>query len=49
MARPQVEVDRYKLQTWRIAANILDKQSWTLDKGWSMSFRVARGATNSSP
>jgi len=23
------------LQIWRVAVNILDKQSWTTDKGWS--------------
>jgi len=34
---------------WRVAANILNKQSRTADKGWSASLGVARGATNSSP
>jgi len=33
---------------WMIAANILNKQSRTVDKGWSSSLGVGRGA-NSSP
>jgi hypothetical protein len=42
MARPQV-ADGDGLQIWRVAANILNKQSRTADKG------VGRGANNSSP
>ena len=34
---------------WRVAANILNKQSRTADKGWSSSLGVGRGADNSSP
>ena len=34
---------------WRVAAHILNKQSRTADKGWFSSFRVGRGAENSSP
>ena len=34
---------------WRVAANILNKQSQTADKGWSSSFGVGQGANNSSP
>ena len=34
---------------WRVAANILNKQSWTADKGWSSSLGVGRGANSSSP
>ena len=34
---------------WRVAANILSKQSRTADKGWSSSLGVGRGANNSSP
>jgi hypothetical protein len=41
---------------WRVlrlrmeeTANILNKQSWTADKGWSSSLVVGRGANNSSP
>jgi hypothetical protein len=37
------------LQFWTEAANILNKQSWTVDKGWSSSLGVWRGANNSSP
>jgi hypothetical protein len=31
----------------RAAANILNKQSQTADKGWSSSMGVGRGANNS--
>jgi hypothetical protein len=34
---------------WRVAANILNKQSRTANKGWSSSLGVGRGANNSSP
>ena len=34
---------------WRVAANILNKQSRAADKGWSSSLGVGRGADNSSP
>jgi hypothetical protein len=37
-----------RLTIWRVATNILIKQSRTVDKGWS-SFGVGRGANNSSP
>ena len=33
---------------WRVAANILNKQSRTADKGWSSSLEVGQGANNSS-
>jgi hypothetical protein len=49
MARPQVADGGDTLQFWRVAANILNKQSWTGDKGWSSSLGVGRGANNSSP
>ena len=39
---------RNDLQLWRVAANILNKQSRTADKGWSSSLGVGRGANNSS-
>src|SRR5215469_2150675 len=29
---------------WRVAVNILNKQSWTADEGWSSSLGVGRGA-----
>jgi hypothetical protein len=34
------------LQRWRVAANILNKQSRTDDNGWSSSLRVGWGANN---
>ena len=33
---------------WRDAANILNNQSRTADKGWFSSLRDGRGANNSS-
>jgi hypothetical protein len=47
MARPQVADGRDRLQLWRLAANILNKQPRTNDKGWSSSLGVGRGANNS--
>jgi hypothetical protein len=47
MARPQVADGGDALQVWRIAANILNKQSRTADKGWSSSLVVGRGTNNS--
>jgi hypothetical protein len=49
MARPQVADRGDALQVWRTAANILNKQSHTADKGWSFSLGVERGAINYSP
>jgi hypothetical protein len=46
MARPQVADGGDALQLWREAANILNKQSRTADKGWSSSLGVGRGANN---
>jgi hypothetical protein len=37
MARPQAADGGDGLQIWRVAANILNKQSRTTDKGWSGS------------
>ena len=34
---------------WRVAANVLNKQSRTADKGWHSSLGVALGSDNSSP
>jgi hypothetical protein len=47
-ARPQVADGGDGLQIWRVAANILNKQSRTADKGWSSSLGVGRGTNNSS-
>jgi hypothetical protein len=33
------------LQIWRVAANILNKQSWTACKGWPSSLGVGQGLT----
>jgi hypothetical protein len=49
MARPQVAEGEDGLQIWRVAANILNKQSRAADKGWSSSLEVGRGVNNSSP
>jgi hypothetical protein len=49
MARPQVADGGDALQLWRVAANILNKQSRTAERGWSCSLVVGRGANNSSP
>jgi hypothetical protein len=38
-----------RLQMWSVAANTLNKQSRTADKGWFSSLEVGRGADNSSP
>ena len=34
------------LQIWRLAANIVNKQSWTADQEWSSSLGVWREANN---
>ena len=34
------------LQIWRLAANILNKQSWTADQEWPSSLGVWREANN---
>jgi hypothetical protein len=48
MARPQVTDGGDGFQIWRAAANILNKQSRTADKGWFSGLGVGRGADNSS-
>jgi hypothetical protein len=40
---------RNGLQLWRVAANILNKQSRTADREWSSSLGLGRGANNSPP
>jgi hypothetical protein len=49
MARPQVADGEDALEVWRVGANILNKQSRTVEKGWSSSLGVGRGTNNSSP
>jgi hypothetical protein len=46
MARPQVADGGDGRQIWRVAANILNKQSRTADREWSSSLWVRRGANN---
>jgi hypothetical protein len=48
MVRPQVADGEDGLQVWRVAANILNKQSRTADKGSSSSLGVGLEASNSS-
>jgi hypothetical protein len=48
MTRPQVADGGNGLQIWRVAANLLNKQSGTAGKGWSSSLGVGGGANNSS-
>jgi hypothetical protein len=38
-----------RLPIWKVAANILNKQSPTADKVWSSSLGIERGANISSP
>jgi hypothetical protein len=45
MVRPRVADRGDGLQIWRVAANILNKQSRTADSGWSSSLGVGRGLT----
>jgi hypothetical protein len=45
MARPQIADGGDGLQIWRVAANILNKQSRTADRGWCSSLGVGRGLT----
>jgi len=37
------------LQIWKVAVNILNKQLWTADSGWSSSLGVGPWANNSTP
>jgi hypothetical protein len=49
MARLQLADGGDALHFWRSAANILNKQSWTADKGWSTSLGVGHGSNNYAP
>jgi len=35
-------------QIWRVAVNVLNKQLWRANKGWSCSLGVGQGADNFS-
>jgi hypothetical protein len=49
MVRPRVADRGDGLQIWWVAANILNRQSRTADRGWSSSLGVGRWAKNPSP
>jgi hypothetical protein len=49
VAHPQVVDGGDSLQIWRVAVNILNKQSWTGNKGWPSSLGVWMGVNNPSP
>jgi hypothetical protein len=49
MASPQIVDGGDALQIWRVAANMLNNQSWTADIGWFSSFGVGCWANSSSP
>jgi hypothetical protein len=49
MTRPKAADGGDAFQFWRVAANVLKKQSRTADKEWFSSLGVGRGANNSSP
>jgi hypothetical protein len=44
MERPRVADRRDGIQIWRVAVNMLNKQSQTADSGWSSRLGVGRGA-----
>jgi hypothetical protein len=47
MACPaRLQMGRVGLQIWRLAANILNKQSWTVDQEWSSSLGVWHEVNN---
>jgi hypothetical protein len=48
MARPQIADEVSGLQIWRVAVNILYKQSRTADKGWSSIWDLERGMSGVS-
>jgi len=49
MARPRIAGGGDGLRMLKIAANTLNKQSWTTDKGVVLQLRFGWGANNSSP
>ena len=48
MARLRLRMEE-RPPIWGVAANILNKQARTADKGWSSSLVVGRGFNSSSP
>jgi hypothetical protein len=49
MARPQVAERGDGLQIWRVAVNMLNKQSRTAGSGWSSSLGIWQGTNNPPP
>jgi hypothetical protein len=49
MVRPQVADGRNNLQLWRVAANTLNKQPQTANRGWSSIMGDGCGANNLAP
>jgi hypothetical protein len=49
MVHSQVVDGREGLQICKVAANVLNKQLQTANKGWSCSLEVGQGANNFSP
>jgi len=47
--RPRAADAECGVYIWTLAANMLNKQSRTADKGWSSNLGVGRGTNNSSP
>ena len=43
---PGLRIRGLGLQIWRLAANILNNQSWTVDQQWPSSLRIWRQANN---
>jgi hypothetical protein len=46
---PQIADGGEGLQIWRVAADILNKELQTANKGWSSALGVGHAANNSSP
>ena len=44
-ARPLVGDRGFSLQTWRVAANMLNKQSWTANRGGPPAWGLVEGLT----
>jgi len=47
MVHPWIADGEYGLQIGKVAANTLNKQSWTDNKGWPSSVGFGQGANNS--
>jgi hypothetical protein len=47
MVRPRVAGGGNDLQIWKVAANVVNKQQWANDNGWSSSLKVGCGVETS--